>query len=66
MMTRLLAPRGAVICGATLGLIAAIPQEKMAGIRRPPCAMTRRDCANDDGRGCPRPSNVDAVGSSRG
>jgi len=37
MMTRLLAPRGAVICGATLGLIAAIPQEKMAGIRRPPC-----------------------------
>jgi hypothetical protein len=37
MMTRLLAPRGAVICGATLGLIEAIPQEKMAGIRRRPC-----------------------------
>jgi len=39
MMTRLLAPRGAVIYGVTLGLIAAIPQEKMAGICR--AAMTK-------------------------
>jgi len=52
--------RGLTICGATLGLIAAIPQEKMAGLNsRPRDDRNASGGENERGRGCPRPLNSD-------